>query len=55
MNTVLATEGPLDVDATLSRYRLWGEDPTNCVAAGVFRRRPVSVREECGGRQAPGW
>ena len=38
MNTVLATEGPLDVDATLSRYRLWGEDPTNCVADGVFRR-----------------
>ena len=38
MNTVLATEGPLDVDATLSRYRLWGEDPTNRVADGVFRR-----------------
>src|SRR5215475_10876053 len=38
MKTVLATEGPLDVDATLSRYRLWGEDPTNCVADGVFRR-----------------
>jgi DNA-3-methyladenine glycosylase II len=38
MNTVLAAEGPLDVDATLSRYRLWGEDPTNCVADGVFRR-----------------
>ena len=38
MNTVLATEGPLDVDATLSRYRLWGEDPTNCVDADVFRR-----------------
>ena len=38
MNTVLATEGPLDVEATLSRYRLWGEDPTNCVADGVFRR-----------------
>ena len=38
MNIVLATEGPLDVDATLSRYRLWGEDPTNCVADGVFRR-----------------
>jgi len=38
MNTVLATAGPLDVDATLSRYRLWGEDPTNCVTDGVFRR-----------------
>jgi DNA-3-methyladenine glycosylase II len=38
MNIVLAAEGPLDVDATLSRYRLWGEDPTNCVADGVFRR-----------------
>jgi DNA-3-methyladenine glycosylase II len=38
MNTVLATEGPLDVEATLSRYRLWGEDPINCVADGVFRR-----------------
>ena len=38
MNIVLPTEGPLDVDATLSRYRLWGEDPTNCVDGDVFRR-----------------
>jgi DNA-3-methyladenine glycosylase II len=38
MNLVLPAEGPLDVDATLSRYRLWGEDPTNCVDGDVFRR-----------------
>ena len=38
MNIVLASDGPLDVAATLSRYHLWGEDPTNCVADGVFRR-----------------
>jgi len=38
MKIVLPTEGPLDVDATLSRYRLWGEDPTNCVDGDIFRR-----------------
>jgi DNA-3-methyladenine glycosylase II len=38
MNFVLSPEGPLDVGATLSRYRIWGEDPVNRVGDGVFRR-----------------
>ena len=38
MNFVLAPDGPLNVDATLARYRLWGEDPVNRVGEGVFRR-----------------
>ncbi|SRR6266446_8509088 len=38
MNFVLSPEGPLDVAATLSRYRIWGEDPVNRVGDGVFRR-----------------
>jgi DNA-3-methyladenine glycosylase II len=38
MNFTLAPDGPLDVGATLSRYRIWGEDPVNRVADGVFRR-----------------
>ena len=52
MNVSLATDGPLDVAATLGRYRLWGEDPANRVDDGVFRRvlrhdgalRPYEVR-----------
>jgi DNA-3-methyladenine glycosylase II len=38
MNVSLASDGPLDVAATLARYRLWGEDPANQVDDGVFRR-----------------
>jgi DNA-3-methyladenine glycosylase II len=38
MNFVLSPDGPLDADATLSRYRTWGEDPVNRVGDGVFRR-----------------
>ena len=39
MNFVLSPEGPLDVGATLSRYRIWGEDPVNRVGDdGAFRR-----------------
>jgi DNA-3-methyladenine glycosylase II len=38
MNFVLSPEGPLDVGATLSRYRIWGEDPVNRLGDGVFRR-----------------
>jgi DNA-3-methyladenine glycosylase II len=38
MTITLAPDGPLDVDATLARYRLWGEDPANHLEAGVFRR-----------------
>lgn len=38
MNLTLAVDGPLDVGATLARYRLWGEDPANRLAGGVFRR-----------------
>ncbi len=30
--------GPVDVAATLSRFRLWGEDPVNRLSDGVFRR-----------------
>ena len=38
MNVSLASDGPLDVAATLARYRLWGEDPANQVDDDVFRR-----------------
>ncbi|MBI1848484.1 MAG: DNA-3-methyladenine glycosylase 2 family protein [Candidatus Rokubacteria bacterium] len=38
MNLVLEPDGPLDVHATLARYRLWGEDPSNRLGEGVFRR-----------------
>ena len=38
MKIVLHADGPLDVDATLARYRLWGEDPVNVVDGDVFRR-----------------
>lgn len=38
MNFVLAPDGPLDAEATLSRYRIWGEDPVNRLGDGVFRR-----------------
>lgn len=38
MTIVLAPDGPLDVEATLARYRLWGEDPANRLGRGVFRR-----------------
>jgi DNA-3-methyladenine glycosylase II len=38
MNFVLSPEGPLDAGATLSRYRIWGEDPVNRLEGDVFRR-----------------
>jgi len=38
MNFVVIPDGPLDAEATLARYRVWGEDPVNRVADGVFRR-----------------
>lgn len=38
MEIVLTPEGPLDVPATLARYRLWGEDPANRLDGDVFRR-----------------
>jgi len=38
MKIVLTPDGPLDVRGTLARYHRWGEDPTNRVAADVFRR-----------------
>jgi len=38
MNVVLTPDGPLDAGATLSRYRIWGEDPVNRVSRDVFRR-----------------
>jgi len=38
MNFVLSPDGPLDSEATLARYRVWGEDPVNRVGDGVFRR-----------------
>lgn len=38
MTITLAPDGPLDVGATLARYRLWGEDPVNRVGGDVFRR-----------------
>jgi DNA-3-methyladenine glycosylase II len=38
MNIDLPVDGPLDVDRTLARYRLWGEDPANRLAGGAFLR-----------------
>jgi DNA-3-methyladenine glycosylase II len=38
MKIVLTPDGPLDVGATLARYRIWGEDPVNVVDGEVFRR-----------------
>jgi DNA-3-methyladenine glycosylase II len=38
MEGCLFASGPLDVARTLSRFRLWGEDPTNHLSDGVFRR-----------------
>ncbi|MGH7753081.1 MAG: hypothetical protein ACREN5_09710, partial [Gemmatimonadales bacterium] len=38
MNISLTCDGPLDVTATLMRYRFWGEDPSNRVDGDVFRR-----------------
>src|SRR5262245_59737898 len=38
MKIALATEGPLDVPATLARYRLWGEDPANRLVGDTFLR-----------------
>ena len=38
MNFVLSPDGPLDAEATLARYRVWGEDPVNRLGDGVFRR-----------------
>jgi DNA-3-methyladenine glycosylase II len=38
MDGSVAVSGPLDVARTLARYHLWGEDPTNRLSDGVFRR-----------------
>lgn len=40
MSLVLTPDGPLDARATLSRYRIWGEDPVNRLSGSgeVFRR-----------------
>jgi len=52
MNIQLSVDGPLDVAATLARYRLWGEDPANRVVDDTFfrvaridgRLQPYAVR-----------
>lgn len=38
MDITLIPDGPLDPRATLARYRLWGEDPTNRLADDAFCR-----------------
>jgi len=38
MKTEIRVEGCLDVPRTLQRFHLWGEDPANRLAPGVFRR-----------------
>ena len=38
MKFSLPVNGPLDPEATLARYHVWGEDPANCVADRAFRR-----------------
>jgi DNA-3-methyladenine glycosylase II len=35
---ILTPDGPLDVTATLARYRIWGEDPANRVEGDVLSR-----------------
>jgi DNA-3-methyladenine glycosylase II len=48
MDTSLVVSGPLDVARTLSRFGLWGEDPVNQLADGVFRRAVRSNGGWCG-------
>lgn len=38
MKIALVVDGPLDAAATLARYHLWGEDPSNRLDGDVFRR-----------------
>jgi DNA-3-methyladenine glycosylase II len=38
MNITLTPDGPLDVSATLFRYRTWGEDPANHLVGDVLHR-----------------
>jgi DNA-3-methyladenine glycosylase II len=38
MRASLAVPGPLDVDRTLARFRLWGEDPTSRLSNEAFHR-----------------
>jgi DNA-3-methyladenine glycosylase II len=38
MRASLVVAGPLDMGRTLARFQLWGEDPANHLADGVFRR-----------------
>ena len=38
MKIHLSPDAPLDVPQTLARYRIWGEDPSNRLHDGVFRR-----------------
>jgi DNA-3-methyladenine glycosylase II len=38
MDASFVAPGPVDVAATLSRFRLWGGDPVNRLTEGVFRR-----------------
>jgi DNA-3-methyladenine glycosylase II len=38
MKVLFPVDGPLDPDATLARYRIWGEDPANRVTDDAFRR-----------------
>jgi DNA-3-methyladenine glycosylase II len=38
MNITLTPDGPLDVGATLFRYRTWGEDPANRLLGEAFHR-----------------
>jgi DNA-3-methyladenine glycosylase II len=38
MEASLLVPGPLNLTETLARYRLWGEDPANQVADGIFWR-----------------
>jgi DNA-3-methyladenine glycosylase II len=38
MTFTLCPDGPLDVDHTLARFRLWGDDPANLLRPGRFLR-----------------
>ena len=38
MSLQLLVDGPLDVERTLARYRIWGEDPANRLVGNTFRR-----------------
>ena len=48
MDANLVVSGPLDVARSLSRFRLWGEDPANRLSDGRFQRALQVDGQWCG-------